>query len=200
MFGWDGAAKAVTMPAEVWRELSLLGHWIVDAVIVRWAALTARFAQRQGLDAGSVLPLLLARPLPERATELARTIYRASGIDRCVWTNQPLGASFHVDHIIPFSLWGNNDFWNLVPVTPAANLRKSGKLPAAALLEARRTALAQAWEATRAAAQSGFDSQAMKLLAPSELQGEMRWPRLFSRLREAVEFTALQRGTERWSP
>ena len=51
-----------------------------------------------------------------------------------------------------------------------------------------------------AAAQSGLDSQAMKLLAPSELQGEMRWPRLFSRLREAVEFTALQRGTERRSP
>ena len=200
MFGWDSAAKAVTMPAEVWRELSLLGHWIVDAVIVRWASLTARFAQRQGLDAGSVLPLLLARPLPERATELARTIYRASGIDRCVWTNQPLGASFHVDHIIPFSLWGNNDFRNLVPVTPAANLRKSDKLPAASLLEARRAALTQAWEATRAAAESGFDSQAMKLLAPSELQGEMRWPRLFSRLREAVEFTALQRGTERWSP
>ena len=77
VFGYDGGERAVLMSGELWRELSLLGHWIVDAVIVRWASLTERFAHRQAIDAGDVLPLLLARPAPERTTTLARQIFIA---------------------------------------------------------------------------------------------------------------------------
>ena len=44
VFAYDKVNRSVVMPAEMWRELTLLGHWILDAVIVRWAALTERFA------------------------------------------------------------------------------------------------------------------------------------------------------------
>lgn len=76
VFKYDPASKSVVMAAALWRELCLLGHWIIDAVIVRWAALTERFAHRQSLRSGDVLPLLFAKPAPERVTWLAREIYR----------------------------------------------------------------------------------------------------------------------------
>jgi hypothetical protein len=96
------------MPADIWRELSLLGHWIVDAVVLRWASLTERFSYRKGVTAGDVLPLLLVKPAPERATALARQAFELAGLNRCDWSGKPLRKEFVVDHAIPFSLWGNN--------------------------------------------------------------------------------------------
>ena len=131
VFQFDGQSRSVLMSADLWRELSLLGHWIVDAVIVRWAALTERFARRQSISSGEVLPLLLARPDPDRVTAVARGIYLAAHADRCVWSGRRLGArNFVVDHAIPFSLWGNNDLWNLLPADADINARKSDKLTA----------------------------------------------------------------------
>ena len=90
VFRFDGKTKLIVMSAELWRELSLLGHWIGDAVFVRWAALTQKFAHRQGLSAGDVLPLLLARPEALRATALARQVFQAAGVSRCTWSDKGL--------------------------------------------------------------------------------------------------------------
>ena len=201
VFGYDSAARTVLMSGELWRELSLLGHWIVDAVIVRWASLTERFAHRQAIGAGDVLPLLLARPSPDRTTALARQIFIASGVDRCTWSDRPISPRrFAVDHVIPFSLWGNNDLWNLVPADAGINGLKSDKLPHAELLMHRRAAIVLHWNRLRDATPEAFDRQAAHLLgrAPG---GVMGWENdLFGCLRQAVELTALQRGIERWSP
>jgi hypothetical protein len=78
------------MSADLWRELSLLGHWIADAVIVRWAELSERFGHRQGIRSSDVLPLLLARAEPERAGYLARQIFRKNGVERCTWSDRRL--------------------------------------------------------------------------------------------------------------
>jgi len=37
-FGFDAGARRTLVQADVWRELSLMGHWIRDAVILRWTA------------------------------------------------------------------------------------------------------------------------------------------------------------------
>lgn len=193
-------ARHVLMSAELWRELSLLGHWILDAVVVRWAQLTETFAHRQGLHAGDVMPLLLAQPTMERVTSLARTIFVSRGLDRCVWSSRRLDARFAVDHVIPFALWGSNDLWNLVPADVRVNNHKSDKLPTAELLRERKPALLHVWQALRDAEPIVFDREATHLLgrAPG---GPLLWQDdLFSRLREAVEVTALQRGVPRWSP
>ena len=200
VFGWNAQLKAVTLSADLWRELSLLGHWIVDAVIVRWAALTARFAQRQGLSAGDVLPLLLAHPAPERATALARQIYLDSGIDHCVWSGKPLARRFEADHIIPFALWGNNALWNLVPVAPTVNRAKSDRLPAADLLRRRCPQILGAWQAARDLVPAAFDRDAGSLLGHQPGPGEEGLRDLFQAMRESIEITALQRGVARWEP
>lgn len=200
----SSGARSVALgagPTELWRELCLLGHWIVDAVVVRWAALTERFAHRQGIRSSDVLPLLLARPEPERATAQARAVYLAAGLKRCVWSERVLsGNRLAVDHVIPFALWGNNDLWNLLPTHTAINGQKSDKLPAAALLTERREAIVDSWSVLRDAMPEAFDRQAEQLMGAKPRSGGVWRQDLFARMRQAVEETALQRGVERWTP
>jgi SAM-dependent methyltransferase len=201
IFEYEKDSRSVLMPAEVWRELTLLGHWILDAVVVRWAALTERFAARQGVTSGEVLPLLLARPSPERMTGLARSVFLKTGVDRCTWSNRPLRVmSFDVDHVIPFALWGSNGLWNLVPADHRINMQKSDRLPTRELLLARRGDILRSWDILRDGLPEAFDANAMHLLGRKP-GGVLAWrDELFGCLRQAVEITALQRGVERWAP
>jgi len=164
VFSFDAARSLVLMSADIWRELSLLGHWINDAVVLRWAQLTERFGQRQGVQSSDVLPLLLAKPEPARATYVAREIFLRHQVGRCTWSDRRLGDDFAVDHVIPFSLWGSNDLWNLQPVHPRVNGDKSDKLPTSELLRERQPAIMQAWRLLRDAAPKAFDLQAEHLL------------------------------------
>jgi SAM-dependent methyltransferase len=200
VFEFDSASAQVLMSSELWRELSLLGHWINDAVILRWAELTERFGQRLDIRSGDVLPLLLARPEPERATRLARDAFLKHGVDRCAWSDRRLNDAFAVDHVIPYSLWGNNDLWNLLPVHPVVNGQKSDRLPAADLVRVRQPQIVGGWQVLRDAVPVAFDQQATHLLG-RPMGGPLKWEdELFARLREAIELTALQRGVERWRP
>ena len=200
VFDYDKRTRLVLMPAELWREFSLLGHWIADAVVVRWAALTQQIGHRQSLNAGDVLPLLLARPESTRATQLAREAYQAANVSRCTWSERQLDGTFAVDHAIAYALWGNNDLWNLVPAHPQENQGKSDKLPSADLLELSKPRIVSCWEVVRDRLPNTFDRQA-ELLTGERLGATGNWQAmLFSRFREAIEFTAMQRGVERWSP
>jgi SAM-dependent methyltransferase len=201
IFEYDTDSRSVLMSAEIWRELSLLGHWILDAVVVRWAALTERFAGRQGVSSGEMLPLLLARPSPERMTGLARSVFMKTALGTCTWSNRSLSVTtFDVDHVIPFSLWASNDLWNLVPAHRTVNIQKSDRLPTSQLMLARRDDIVRSWDILRDALPEAFDANARHLLGrkPSAI---LAWrDELFGCLRQAVEITALQRGVERWSP
>jgi SAM-dependent methyltransferase len=199
VFDFDSKTGLVLMPADIWRELCLLGHWIVDAVILRWASLTERFAFRQCVTAGDVLPLLLTRPEPQRATALARQSFQQAGLNRCTWSGKTLRGEFVVDHAIAFSLWGNNDLWNLMQVDGKVNGLKSDKLPSAQLLEGRRHAVLEDWAVLRESMPEVFDRQASHLLGFNTQVTGTRTSELFSRFKEAVEVTALQRGVERWT-
>ncbi|MEJ6007035.1 methyltransferase domain-containing protein [Paucibacter sp. AS339] len=200
LFSYDGKQRLVLMRASLWQELSLLGHWVTDAVILRWASLTESFSLRQQISAGDALPLLLALPEPKRATLLARQVFEQGGASECVWSRKPLRDKWAVDHVIPFSLWGNNDLWNLMPVDGKVNGSKSDKLPTADLLRSREPLIVEHWRLLREALPEPFDAQASQLLG-RPLKGPLHWEQeLFSRMREAVELTAMQRGVERWEP
>ena len=199
IFDFESKTGLVLIPSDIWRELCLLGPWIVDAVILRWASLTERFAFRQGVTAGDVLPLLLTRPEPQRATALARQAFQQAGLNRCTWSGKALRREFAVDHAIAFSLWGNNDLWNLMQVDCKVNGLKSDKLPSAQLLADRKHAILEDWDVLRCALPDMFDRQAGHLLGFATQVTGSRTSELFSRFREAVEVTALQRGVERWA-
>lgn len=188
-------ARALTLDGDLWRELVLTGHWIQDAIVLRWAELTARLSGGE-VQAGDVVTALLHDDSPERFTEDARLIFAPQPDLRCVWTGKPLaGDRFCIDHVLPFSLWRSNALWNLLPADPAVNGKKSDRLPERKLLVARRPAVVGYWEIARERRPERFAREAEGLAGTSEPGLGV----LFEAMVEAVEVTAMQRGAERWA-
>jgi len=84
-------------------------------------------------------------------------------------------------------------------VDAKVNGQKSEKLPSAQLLAGRKHAILEDWEVLRQAMPDVFDRHASHLLGFATQMTTSRTDELFSRFREAVEITALQRGVERWA-
>lgn len=198
-FVYDPLSKRVLMDADLWRELSVMGSWIADATILRWAELTAEISQ-DALRPSQVIDQLLTIPIPEREVGAARSLYAGLETKVCVWTDRSLRSEFDVDHAIPFALWRNNDLWNLLPAAPTANNEKRDRLPTQPLLRSRKDFIVYYWSLMRAQHPVRFDSEASKLVTAGVAGGSNWESPLFAALVEAVELTAIQRGTDRWEP
>ena len=198
MFRYDKTRKAVLIKASAWREFSQLGQWIEPAVILHWAEETNRFSKKN-ISVATALDLLTDYPTEERMVDAAKAVYDTIADKRCVWTDKTLRAGYAVDHVIPFSLWHCNDLWNLLPCDAKENGKKSDKLPERGLLFDRKKDIVFYWEQLRYRHERRFDHELMNFTGEKRVAGN--WQNgAFQRLVEAVEVTAIQRGTERWRP
>jgi hypothetical protein len=194
---------AVLIPGHLWTELAYVGRWVEDSVVLRWAEFTTQLKhQDPSVTTSEVITRLLETPVPDRDVTVAReifgTVQARSGAIECVWTGQTLG-DFEVDHAIPFSLWRNNDLWNLLPASPKANSQKADALPRRDRIEARRSSIVASWEMLFEAASSRFLQHATGLVG-TELSdfGRSEQDRLFSAFKDAIEYTAVNRVAARW--
>ncbi len=62
----------------------------------------------------------------------------------CVWSGKKL-SSFEIDHLLPFSFFFNNDYWNLLPANQKINNKKRDKIPSPALLEKSKDRIIRYW-------------------------------------------------------
>lgn len=196
LFKFNRNNQEILLNSELWIELSLMGYWIRDAVLLRWAELTAELAKK-GVMPSDVIDLLLTAPIGERDVADARILYSSLSSKECTWSGKNITSDFDVDHIIPFSLWHNNDLWNLVPVLPSVNNQKRDRLPSRDLLFDRKERLICYWEALRGRYSARFDNEAcniMGIVKPPNNWHDI----LFNNIAEAIEITAIQRGCERW--
>lgn len=192
VFDYDPKSKQIMIPKDLWIELSHLGYWISQAVIMQWAEKTTKLSD--GIDVALVINLLLDKE-DERSTTEARKIYSGLPDLECVWTGVSLKSAFDVDHVIPFDLWHNNDSWNLLPASKTANGSKSNKLPSAEILKRRKDAVVGYWEVLRNLNPARFDKEAETLIP---LDGSNWQGQLYGQMCNAIEVTALQRGVGRW--
>ncbi|MCX6969412.1 MAG: methyltransferase domain-containing protein [Verrucomicrobia bacterium] len=197
VFQYDRLDKSICMDANLWRELCLTGSWIHDATILRWAELTEQLT-KGAVKASLVIDCLLAIPDPARNVNDARRYFQSLPDRVCVWSDRSLEADFAVDHAMPFSLWRNNDLWNLFPAAPGINAAKSDKLPTYGLLHRQRDTIIHYWRGLDSALGERFAREAQTLLGRDPFRPGSWEPRLFARFVEAFEVTANQRGAGRW--
>jgi SAM-dependent methyltransferase len=192
VFDYDSATKSVLIPNDLWIELSHLGYWVSQAVILQWAEKTTSLGK--GIDVASVVGLLLDKE-DIRSTAEARRIFSRLPNLECVWTGVSLKDNFEVDHVIPFDLWHNNEAWNLLPASKTANAKKSNKLPSSDLLVKSKDRIVGCWEAHKSIEGSKFIKEAETLLRlPTN-----NWQNpLFNQMAVAIEITALHRGVGRY--
>ncbi len=187
----------IYMPAEVWREMCLLGHWLGEAIILRWAELVHDFSGRN-LAVSAILDRLLKQPESERDVSEARSLLAEWPGRICVWSGQQLTGRFDVDHLIPFSLWRNNDLWNLLPSSPQINAAKRDRLVSRDLLQASRERLLNCWRYFFKRNPRRFTvGLSRTLMAQPILKDGWEHP-AFTALLEAVETLAVQRDLPRW--
>lgn len=200
IFGYNSKDKKVIVPADIWKEMCLMWHWIGDALILRWGELTSRISKGE-IKASAVIDLLIERADPERDTAVCRDLFSGVNTLECVWTGISIGKRFDIDHVIPYSLWHNNDLWNLLPADPKVNNSKRDMLPTRTLLNKRKDIIKDYWSLIAKNYPARFDFEVKKFTGDLVLLNERNkeWHELlFSAVTEAVEITAIQRGCGRW--
>ncbi|MCA9548337.1 MAG: hypothetical protein KC613_28230, partial [Myxococcales bacterium] len=130
------------VPGALWRAMTEHAAWVEPALELEWSRLMQAYDPALTLDECA---RLLAWADPERSTQAVRALVQTSPAPvPCVWTGRPLTDDFQVDHCVPFARWPNNDLWNLLPASKAANQAKRDRLPSADLLQAARPRI-EAW-------------------------------------------------------
>lgn len=187
LFSYENDRRRMIVSGDIWRELCLSGHWIQDALILRWGELTAEIS-RKTVSPSEVIDRLLRTPVYERNVDDARRAYRDLDSKECVWTGRTLGRNFDVDHVLPFSLWRNNDLWNLLPADPRVNRDKRDSLPTHTLLKRRREVIMGYWSVLHQSNPVRFEHEISRLAGTRNLD----LSNSFNVMLESVEVTALQ--------
>jgi hypothetical protein len=188
----------VYFDAGIWREMCFVGHWIGEAILLRWAELVHEFSGRT-IPISEILSLLLVSPEIDRDIAVAKSVYSNTENLTCVWTAKPLSVlRFDVDHIIPFSLWHNNDLWNLVPSDQKTNNQKRDKIITRDTLFQCGERIINYWRLQNNANPERFQNEVSRTLWGSRIPRDNWEKPTLSALAEAVELVAIQRGVERW--
>lgn len=199
MFRYDKATRSVFMDAGLWQEFVLSGHWIRDALSLRWAEHMQRFDP--ALRKGDLLDRLLTEPTCQRDVKLARACFLSRGALRCVWSDRTVRPQvLEVDHALPFALWRNNDLWNLLPAHRAVNQQKRDRVPDAAFLKQRAPAIRECWDMLDDCQPVLFARQREEVLG-KRLAESRQWPaHLLQFMQRACEFGIQVRGIPQWLP
>lgn len=187
----------VQVPQAVWLDISRFEHWIEDSVVIRWARLTAEM--NPGATVSDFVPLLLPRVGDERDTQEVRGLLaRWPQPLECVWSGQSIRrGSLQVDHAIPYSVWGNNDLWNLLPCLDQVNGQKGNAVPSPRFLAERRGAIYRCWSFYREELGARFDFQISRALGCPP--GTVGWEdTALAGLQETVQKLAMTRGLRQW--
>lgn len=180
------------LPHDIWKDLINFNHWIEDSLVIEWAKETERINKAQRFS--TYLELLLTPLEHPRDTSEIRKLYQGRSIE-CVWSGKTI-KEFEVDHLIPFSVWKNNDLWNLLPSHPKINKDKLHRLPSLELIRSRQDAIISYWEDYQRQWPDRFNFQMMKALGVKDPKNFHR-PAILG-LMETAERLSLMQGLERF--
>ena len=139
-----------SIPIDYYEAFQVLGSFISgqDSILFKWAEFSVS-ASGKKLSIEKVVSEVLKSPITERdvaeSKQIFRSILKDEGKVYCVWTGKPI-TSYDVDHLIPFSVWKNNDLWNLLPSEAKTNNQKRDKIPSIELIEKRKGLIIHYWE------------------------------------------------------
>lgn len=131
----------IGVPVDVWRDMTFFNHWIEDSLVLQWA----RFMEKinTGGNIKNYLDLLSSQLADQRTTDEIADIFQGTEVE-CIWSGVNT-KDFQIDHMIPYSLWGNNDIWNLAPAATRVNSKKQARIPTPELVKRRKDCLIYYW-------------------------------------------------------
>ena len=190
-----------SIPYEYYEAFKILGSFIngQDSILFKWAEFSVN-ASGNNLSTSKVLNEVLKGPITERniteSKKLYKEILKKEGNVHCVWTGKKI-VNYAIDHMIPFSVWKNNDLWNLLPSNSLINNQKRDKIPSPDMIEKQRNRILDYWGII-------FESQSQRF--QKEIQVALLGNNSFdswkdtgiSQLKESCNYLIENRGFEAW--
>lgn len=198
-----------SLPRELADLFNYFGSFIIGegTLVSKWADFTVKIGKSQGLTIQKelVLDLLGRTPDTNRQVQEAQRFYHqmlaTDGEITCVWSDNPIRShkDLHVDHLLPFSVWKNNDFWNLMPTHAKINMRKGDAIPSHILLERRADVIEGYWKLSAGSYPETFQQEiTAALIGPQSAPGTAWLDIAFENLLEKSKYLIDVRGYPAW--
>ncbi|MGY3211940.1 HNH endonuclease domain-containing protein [Mucilaginibacter sp. HD30] len=191
-----------SIPEEYYEAFQVLGSFVngQDSILFKWAEFSVQ-ASGQTLTTAQVLNEVLKSPVTERDVLESKALYRyilqTHGKVRCVWSGDTI-SRYDVDHIIPFTIWKNNDLWNLLPARADLNNKKRDKIPSPALIHERRELIMHYWELIHQHKQQRFRKELQTALLGYDNSTDWYEPAI-AQLAKSCNYLISTRGFEHWN-
>lgn len=191
-----------SIPLAYYEAFQVLGSFIngQDSILFKWAEFSVQ-ASKQKLSVNEVLDEVLRSPVTERdikdSKELYEAILQKEGKVYCVWSGKKVD-QYDIDHIIPFSVWKNNDLWNLLPAQKVLNNQKRDKIPSVALIENQQELITHYWDIIFQAKQQRFQKEMKVALLGYETSGNWQTQGI-TQLKHSCDYLITTRGFEGWN-
>lgn len=138
-----------SIPRQYFDSFKIIGSFIngQDSILFKWAEFSVN-ASGQRLSTQQVIKEVLRTPITTREVNESKILYKnilkEEGQVYCVWTGSKI-SKYDIDHMIPFSIWKNNDLWNLLPTRSSVNSSKSNKIPSPLMIEKQKDLILEYW-------------------------------------------------------
>lgn len=191
-----------SLPLAYYQAFKDFGSFIngQNSILFKWAQFSVN-ASGQNLSIENVINEVLVSPITARNIEESKKIYREvlnrQGKVNCVWTGDKL-QSYDIDHVIPFTVWKNNDLWNLLPAKPSVNNKKRDRIPTPELIEKQKDLILSYWHLIQQNQNDRFQREMqMALLGKRNFDN---WQQTgLTQLQNSCNYLIESRGFEAWS-
>jgi hypothetical protein len=191
-----------SIPIDYYEVFKLLGSFIngQDSILFKWAEFSVN-ASSKNLSIDEVINHVLINPITDRdvleSKKLYKNILEKEGEVYCVWTGKKL-KNYDVDHVIPFSVWKNNDLWNLLPSNSNINRnQKKDKIPSPLLIEKQKEIILNYWNLIFNAQSIRFKKEFQIALLGNLSFNEWQEHGI-SQLKRSCNYLIENRGFEEW--
>lgn len=191
-----------SIPLEYYQAFQVLGSFISgqDSILFKWAEFSVN-ASGKKLSVENVVTEVLRSPITERDVAESKRIYKnilnKEGKVFCVWTGKAI-TSYDVDHIIPFSIWKNNDLWNLLPSLASVNNKKRDKIPTPELIERNKELILHYWELINKSKSQRFEKEIQVTLLGNHPFDNWQTTAI-QQLQNSCNYLIIKRGFQEWN-
>lgn len=191
-----------TIPIDYYEAFKIIGSFLsgTDSIFFKWAEFSEK-ASNNAVTTERILHEILKNPVTERDIKISKNLYKKllenTGTVHCVWSGKEI-AKYDIDHIIPFSIYKNNDLWNLLPAKKELNNNKRDKIPSLDRLVKSKDLIVHYWEIINEKQNDFFLEQIQLSLLGNK--SNLNWQNeAFQQLLQTSKYLIETRGYQEWN-
>lgn len=195
-------AGTFSIPLDYFEAFQLLGSFISgqNTLLFKWAEFSYE-ASGRSIQKETVFEQMAEYAVVDRNITATKRIYsdlmKRQKKVFCVWTGKRIN-KFDIDHMLPFSVWKNNDLWNLLPANKTTNGEKSDKIPTPELIENRKEIIFDYWDLLKSHEEIRFQKEIEFSLTGAK---PYSWKETaIKQIQSNCEYLIEARGLTPWSP